>query len=171
MKKIILRIDGKEIQAQIEEGELAKLEEKKDKGARPPRAEFKKTYWLADSDNVARETEEMFVEDDYFRYYSGNYFLTREEAQKRKEYNEAIARINKYVIENGMWLEPNWANGNQLKHQLNCDFLTGKWERSTARYLSCFSNLPYFREKTHIEKVIKDCADDLEIIKNYHLKK
>lgn len=167
MKKITINIDGKELQAQIEESELAKLEEK---GVRPPRAEDGGQYFYLNNSNTPLATIEAGSSFDDHRYYSRNYFLTEEEVRKRQEYNEAIARINKYVIENRMWFEPDWGDANQIKIYLYYDFENKKWDNETAMQINRFSPLPWFATLAHAEKVIEDCADDLEIIKNYHLK-
>lgn len=168
MKEITLKIDGKEIKAQIDESELAKLDEK---GVRPPRVGHgERYYFISSTGSLGYDDEEGCSIDDY-RYYSLNYFLTEEALHKRREYNEAIARINKYVIDNGMWFEPDWADAQQLKYCLY--FATkGTWTFFSVHYARLdFQVLPYFRIWEHAEKVIKDCADDLEIVKNYHLKK
>ena len=60
------------------------------------RAEEKCSYWYIDSDNAINLTDENFYEEDDDRYNLGNYFQTREQAQKiidSKEWQELWAKV------------------------------------------------------------------------------
>ena len=60
------------------------------------RAEEKCSYWYIDSDNAINLTDENFYEEDDDRYNLGNYFQTREQAQKvidSKEWQEFWAKV------------------------------------------------------------------------------
>lgn len=67
------------------------------------RAEEKCSYWYIDSDNVINLTDENFYEEDDDRYNLGNYFQTREQAQKvidSKEWKEFWAKVRAGEIGN-----------------------------------------------------------------------
>lgn len=60
------------------------------------RAEEKCSYWYIDSDNAINLTDENFYEEDDDRYNLGNYFQTREQAQKiidSKEWQNFWAKV------------------------------------------------------------------------------
>lgn len=60
------------------------------------RAEEKCSYWYIDSDNTINLTDENFYEEDDDHYNLGNYFQTREQAQKvidSKEWKEFWAKV------------------------------------------------------------------------------
>lgn len=67
------------------------------------RAEEKCSYWYIDSDNAINLTDENFYEEDDDRYNLGNYFQTREQAQKiidSKEWQEFWAKVRAGEIGN-----------------------------------------------------------------------
>ena len=60
------------------------------------RSEEKCSYWYIDSDNAINLTDENFYEEDDDRYNLGNYFQTREQAQKvidSKEWQDFWAKV------------------------------------------------------------------------------
>ena len=125
MKKIKLIIDGKEIDAEIDE---TQLEKKKGKWM----AERGGTYFYVDSGGLVRESTEHLTEYEGFLYLTGDYFKTKKEAIAYKEYQIALGTILRARDELvGDWKPNQWSD--EYKHTIEYAFNewrvhTGDWE-------------------------------------------
>ena len=118
--KAILKINDKEIEIEITEKELKKLEEKKLPRKRW-RAKKGKKYWRIYGDGEIADVRE--INDIYadYNYSIGNYFKTIEEAEFHK--NELIytQMLKDYIYEHDD-VELDWNNMSQDKYYLLYNF-------------------------------------------------
>ena len=117
--KATLKINDKEIEVEITEEELKKLEEKKPR--KRWRAEISEKYWYVCSNASLFNDTENFWDVDNKRYSIGNYFKTKEEAEFYK--NELIytQMLKDYIYEHDD-VELNWRDDTQEKYFLYHDF-------------------------------------------------
>lgn len=117
--KATLKINDKEIEVEISEEELKKLEEKK-----LPRKRWRAVkgdkYWILDDEGGYTYSDHYNETDNYF-YSIGNYFKTKEEAEFYK--NELIytQMLKDYIYEHDD-VELKWWDVGQEKWYLLYDF-------------------------------------------------
>ena len=92
-----------------------------------------------------------------------NWFPTEEEAEKELEKRRAIARVKKYIIDNGMYFEPGWDDINQEKFNIYY------YDKDTIDYecsltICNYSPIGYLKSEEDCKKIKEDCMDDLLII-------
>jgi hypothetical protein len=154
------------LQEKIEqlEKELAKF--KKELNSKKPERKKRQGYYSVNED---ADFEVLKLEDisdcvDNYDYYMGNYFLTREEAEKQAKKMKALYNIKKYIIDNGLYFEPDWSDGNQAKFSIVCD--KGNFHFIVTHDWNSPLQIGYFKSKEDVEKVINTCKEDLEILFN-----
>lgn len=163
--KATLKINDKEIEVEINEEDLKKLEKKKLPRKRW-RAEEGQEYWYVSNDGeIAGVSEVNDIYDDYV-YSIGNYFKTKEEAEFHK--NELIytQMLKDYIYEHDD-VKLDWNDAKQDKYYLLYDFCNEEIDcRLSWNYkfpgAICASN----------EQVLKDAVGFIgeENVKNYILK-
>jgi len=87
---------------------------------------------------------------DFHRYDTGNYFLTKEEANKRAEAWKALARVNKYIREEEL-------RGGDYAISLN-ENLSLDW------YYSAYSIISNLKSKEAVQQVIDNCEEDCKLV-------
>ena len=128
--KATLKIKDKEIEVEITEEDLKKLEEKKLFRKRW-RAEKDEIYWFVCGDTVILNLTEKDWEGDNDRYSIGNYFKTKEEAEFHK--NELIytQMLKDYIYEHDD-VELDWNNDKQEKYFLSYSFYDKEVEYNSS---------------------------------------
>lgn len=116
MKATLKLEDGREVELVLTDEQEKAIEQKK---YGRQRAVINENYhYIDDSDGDVCEDMEYGYEVDNYRFSIGNYYLTREEAQKAKRIQISIVKINDRIDElNEGWI-PDWSDSNQLKHSI-----------------------------------------------------
>ena len=154
--KIEQKINGKAIELSEEIKEQIKKACGPEVKIRPFMGE---TYFdINASGMVAKETFELDMDKDIWNL--GNGFFTKEEAQKELAKRQAIQRVKDYILENGMYWEPDW-NDDNLKYNF---YYEDKVEIDYGIQCKRYSPIGYLESEEHAEKVLKDNEEDLNII-------
>lgn len=125
-------------------------------------------HWNIEKDGMVCRRSELFHPsiDDVFD--AGNLFKNEEAADDEAEKRRAIMRIKEYIANNfGVW-EPDWEDGQEIKHEVAyChSLIVGNDYFYVVRYDSHQYplSIPYLEKAEHAEQLIKDCEDDLRIV-------
>lgn len=104
MSENYIVINGKRVELTKEQMEQLGIEEKKKDKRR--RADGHTKYWFLDSQNRIDSDIELRQREDDFRYYSHNYFQTKEEAEIYARVLETEMLLKKYADEhNGKFVD------------------------------------------------------------------
>lgn len=101
----------KELEKQIEELKMAKVEEPQSKRWKPKNRE---RYWVVECNGNICQTEWNDDNIDDWLYLTGNCFKTKEEAEEYKNQIEYTARYKNYIEEHSEPLD--WHNESQWKY-------------------------------------------------------
>lgn len=162
MKKITIKIDDKEIEAEIKDRDYKELTEPKKKGLWVP--EDGDNYFYVSTFIYVVEDKWMRTSRNYIRLYQCNVFRTKEEAKRKVEKLKALGRIRKYVHENDMYFEPDWGNSNQTKYVICYNYEDRELDWCVASDIKGSNVLPYLATFEHWERVVTDCEEDLKIV-------
>lgn len=103
----------KELENQIAELRIAKVEAEQPKRWKPNLEEYE-DYWFLNSNSDISATSWSNDDFDKWRYLTGNCFKTEEEVEEYKKQIEYTARYKNYIEEHS---EPiDWNDGDQLKY-------------------------------------------------------
>jgi hypothetical protein len=94
----------------------------------------------------------------------GNYFQTKELAQKQIDKLKAIQRVKEYIAENDLGLEPDWGDDNQYKYDIYYDYYYNKFKTIYNCHNKYYSPIGYLKSKGAYEQLIQAKEDDLKII-------
>lgn len=155
--KIELKINGKAIELSKE----IKEQIKKACGQVKVRPEMEDEYWFVGNNYSHKyiwENDRM----DNKCWNSGNGFFTEEEAEKELAKRLAIQRVKDYIVENGMYWEPDWNNNGNEK----CFFVSNRGETQINNCFSLkhYSPIGYLKSKEDAEKVLENNKEDLKLI-------
>ena len=159
MKTIKITIDGKTIDAQINEEDLAT---KKKKNWEPKSDEEYWRYSCYYNKVVKVNNYDQEETDDDILF--DNCFRTKEEAEKNFKHRKALKRIKDYIIENDMEFEPDWENEKQYKFHIDYNYHKSEYDTDWCNVFRYLLVIPYLSCEEHARKVIKDCKDDLDIL-------
>lgn len=162
MKKVTLKINDKEIEAEIKDRDYKELTKNKKKGLWVPNAGDE--YYLVGDNNFIYESLWGGYQLDYSRLYQNNVFRTKEEAGRHLEKLEALGRIRQYIHENDMYFEPDWSNSRQHKYVICYNYEDRDLDWCVVSELKGSNVLPYLATVEHWERVATDCEEDLEIV-------
>ncbi|MDY0144207.1 MAG: hypothetical protein RBR97_20180 [Bacteroidales bacterium] len=154
--KIELKINGKA----IELSEETKEQIKKACGQVKLRPTMEEKYWAITGGEVGSFYFDGGLIDNNI-WNAGNGFFTKEEAQKELAKRQAIQRVKDYILENGMYYEPDWDNGNEKYFFAS---YRGKTQIHNFCSNKCYSPIGYLKSNEDAEKVLEDNKEDLEII-------
>ena len=123
------------------------------------------SYYLVDAGGNANNSYWRDDDFDYYRLDTGNAFKTREEAEKKSQQMQALARVNRYIRENDLRLtDVDWNNTEQSKWSILYNITSEKIEASDW----CISNYKMLigdlKSEEAGKQVIENCIDDLKII-------
>ena len=132
---------------------------------KPWRAEKGGVYYSVNCQGTYGSPEDNDVLDRY-RYYSGNYYETREEAKYARLVRFAKRRLDAKMLElNEGWI-PDWKDFTQNKYIFCYNHKTNKWLPNTyTKVLQSFNNY-YFPTKKLTQKFIRNMEVDLELVFN-----
>lgn len=121
-------------------------------------------FYVKEFGNVGVGTE-SFGLDDTYRWKLGNYYKTSKEAQKALNKQLAIQRVKDYIIENGMYFEPNWDHCDKSKWFISYLIIPkGRFVVDYIKTEKYVNPLGYLELEDHAIQVIKDCEADLKIV-------
>ena len=103
-----------------------------------------------DNDNIDKARLEM-----------GNVYRTKEEAQKVVNRKKLIQELWQ---EDGVLLEPDWGDENQLKYYLYYSYYLAKWVKSNHMLVQSQFELPHFESKEAVEAVIEKYGSRLDVL-------
>ena len=142
----------KELEKQIEELKMAKVEEPQSKRWKP---EYDETYWFLNGGVYCEKWTDCVW--DNFQYTIGNCFKTKEEAEEYKKQIEYTARYKNYIEEHSEPLDWN-------------DYEQEKWEAHFSFYKNIIitdcnliekhQGVIYASSKQIIEDAIKEIGED-----------
>ena len=129
------------------------------------RAEIGERYYNVSADGEIEDFSEGDNKWNYYKYITGNYFQTREQAQQKLDRDLAIVSVNNRIRE---------LQGGEVSREEMMDIEIYNWEIFYNVYdkkydYSCSHNyfLPILlpiRTKEISQQIIKECKDDLDII-------
>ncbi|MDY0143721.1 MAG: hypothetical protein RBR97_17690 [Bacteroidales bacterium] len=155
--KIELKINGKAIELSEEIKEQIKKVCGQEVKVRPELGE--EDFWIIATEGIV---EKLYynTNEDVAVWNAGNGFFTKKEAEKELAKRQAIQRIKDYILENGMYWEPDW-NDDNLKYNF---YYEDKVEIDYGIQCKRYSPIGYLESEEHAEKVLEDNKEDLEII-------
>jgi len=127
--------------------------------------EYNTYYWYLTSYGETRRIRWVAVIDDNFRFDTGNYYETEEEAEKAAEKLQALARIRKYIRENDLGVVPDWDNLDMpfspCCYRIGYDSFGGNFFVSSVSIGRFETNIGYIKSDEAAQQVIDYCKDDL----------
>ena len=143
-------------------------EESKEKLYDPTwRAEEWKIYWYIENSTVSFTTERNNIRDEN-RWLSGNYFKTKEQAEKKLEYDKALIKIKRYIWENFGHFEPDWNSDDYSRYKIYYNHYVNELKYDDSCFHQYISSIPYLRTSTQCDKLIKDMEPELKIVLFYN---
>ncbi len=129
------------------------------------RAEIGERYYNVSADGEIEDFSEGDNKWNYYKYITGNYFKTQEEAQQKLDRDLAIARVNNRIRElqgGDMSVEEKI---NYWKRKYDIIYISPKKQYDWRLYNDYhqFILLP-IRTQEIAYQIIKECKDDLDII-------
>ena len=123
-------------------------------------------YWFVPSSGMVSTMRWINSNTDNYRLSQGNVFRTREEAEAKLAYNEAVGTIREYILEqNGDWI-PDWDENKYYLCQNNW-LLAVEWFINWE-YDDCIGAIGAYAENSQIIKdTIEKYPEELEIIREY----
>jgi tRNA U34 5-carboxymethylaminomethyl modifying enzyme MnmG/GidA len=144
----------KELEKQIEELKMAKVEEPQSKRWNPKDDE---EYWTVYSGGELNLVDWYNNEYDEWRYLIGNCFETEEEAEEYKKQIEYTAKYKNYIEEHSEPLD--WNNENQEKYCVRYHYIMQEIEIVILRTLKSQGTI-YASSKQIIKDAICEIGED-----------
>jgi hypothetical protein len=123
-------------------------------------------YWFVQSNGMVNIMTWINSNTDNYRLSQGNVFRTKEEAEAKLTYDEAVGTIREYILEqNGDWMP----SSNENKYYLCHDnpISPGEWF-STWEYHNYSGAIgAYAESKQIINDTIEKYPEELEIIREF----
>ena len=162
-----ITIDGKTIEVNKEASEEVKsLVKKIEKIIKPKRWRAKEgeTYCFFDGKWDVYEATDFGEKQGDYLYSIGNYFQTKEQAEKTRDRQLALMRVKDWAMENCPF-EPNWDDDDEGKHLIYRNFISHSFE-ITQTNMHLQTELPYFKSEKDAKRCIKENISDLKLIFN-----
>lgn len=83
------------------------------------RAKYGRAYWYVDEIGQIVSTTECDTLSDNYRYESGNYYLTSEDAERAEKQIRLFRLLDRFSRQNG-WTDELWEDGNLWKWYIYC---------------------------------------------------
>lgn len=135
-----------------------------EKGTKPWRAEKGEEYWYVEDCGLADCDTEGIYDADNFRFLTGNYFRTEEEAEAHKARLEAIGRVTHAILERNEGWTPDWSDDDQSKHHIWFDHDCSTFDVDYDCSIQESYILPYIASREIAKGIIRDFEGDLKII-------
>lgn len=170
--KIKITTEGDDFSAEVPAEEIKRLlkenpELLEEKGYKLWRAEKGSRYWYVPGDGSVDWSYEEKDSVDDFRYLTGNYFATKEEAEAHKARLEAIGRVTHAILEANEGWEPDWSDEIEEKYYLYYShFGDNEFDWGEIGLLQETQTLPFAKSSEIVKTIIAEYEDDLRIIFN-----
>lgn len=155
MKKVILIIDGREIEAQVNEEGLKLIEKKREFG----RQKENKPYFFFDGFLNLQSEFEKLVGFNEERYKTGNYFLTEKECADAARVVSLWLRMKRFADEHN-FENVNFKDYETVKYAILYNFRTNNLCVGFTWWLTDAFQI-YFNSKETAQKAIDEFRDDL----------
>ena len=142
----------KELEKQIEELKMAKVEEPQSKRWKP---RYNEIYWLVEGGDIFN-SHWFNDRGDKWRSLIGNCFETEKEAEEYKNQIEYTARYKNYIEEHSEPLD--WCNADQIKYSSHYDYTTN--EIGILRCTGLKNTRVYASNEQIIWDAIKEIGED-----------
>lgn len=160
MKAKVILEDGRQVEIEINESDLQKLE--KPKSYKRWRAEVCGLYWcINDSGYIVHASEAICISDD-LRHATGNYFQTREEAEAYREKLIKTQAIKDRIAELNEGWKPNWGNDNQDKYCI--EYYKGRIRVECYDSIQSANNDLQMRSQEVAEQILAEFGEDLKVL-------
>jgi hypothetical protein len=132
---------------------------------------FGEEYW-----SIGATIEDDYIAQDTFyndslnreRIILGNVYPTKEVAEKALAQKQALQRIYEYMDKKGLWYEPDWSDGEPKWQIAGWDYEDNMPRIDFYADIDMSQHHLIFRTIEDRQKVLDNCAKDLEILlKNY----
>lgn len=95
---------------------------------------------------------------------SGNFYETREEAQKELDKQVAITTIKNYIAREFGVFDPNWGCHVEVKYSIDYNYNSNLFEENGRAYTKDYSPIGFLRSEEHTNKIISKFKKELQII-------
>lgn len=159
MSENYIVINGKRAELTKEQMEQLGIEAKKQD--KRWRADGHTRYWFLDSQNRIDTDMELRQREDDFRYYSHNYFQTKEEAEIYARVLETEMLLKKYADENNT----EFKDFKDVKYYLIWSSIADDFSIDFVEYYACRPRTIFFSSREIVQDAIKEIG--LERILEY----
>ena len=91
-------------------------------------------------------------------------FKTRPEAEAKLAEMQAIAKVRKFIFEEGLSFEPDWSNRKQDKWSFCYNHYFVALTKEGRPFFENYSPFGHLKSEEDCEKVIENCKDELDVI-------
>ena len=120
------------------------------------------SFYKINSYGEVKHDAEAYVKDDDKLFSMGNYYHTKEEAEKARDRQLAYVRITDAIREQNKGWVPDWGDQKQRKHYFRYDHDDSTFRIVDNTFMQFIPNELYGTEEA-IEYVIKHHADDIKL--------
>jgi hypothetical protein len=157
--KAKLLINGKELEVEITEEELKKIEEKSAKKTGYERVEDGKCFWF-DVDSVVHPDNDVYGDEERERSYEvANYYSNFEVATNNARADKLMRQLRRFSVEHRE-KELNWLDGEQKKYTISYDYSDNTFAVDHWYTSSEFGTM-YFDSEETAELAIETFRDEL----------
>ena len=115
------------------------------------------------------EAEVEILNENYDNGYKSDFdcgiaFKTRPEAEAKLAEMQAIAKVRKFIFEEGLEFEPDWSNRKQDKWSFCYNHSFVVLMKEGRSFFENYSPFGHLKSEEDCEKVIESCEDELKII-------
>lgn len=154
--------NGKEIELTEEQMKVLGLEEPKEYKRWKP--EIGERYFGRNNDGDIVDYKWQEDPYDIYAYKIRGVCKTEAEAQKARDRQFALVRVNDRIMElNADW-KPDWRNIDQRKYTVKYDHLSRKFTTDNFVIMEIPMNLDWIASNQVADQIIKECEGDLRLV-------
>lgn len=162
--KAQLIYNNKTVDIEVNDEQLKELLKEEKKPVKRWRAERYEHYRFIDPSCGNVTTIDLYITSDNYRYATGNYFKTEEEAEEYQRKLLARQRIIDRIAElNGDW-KPDWSDEDETKHYITYKYEENRLCPDYIYMLQSRENEFYMKSEKIAKQIIKECEDDYKLI-------
>ena len=133
----------------------------------------KKSFYPEDEEDFSLisflEAEVEILNENYDNGYKTDFdcglaFKTRPEAEAKLAEMQAIAKVRKFIFEEGMSFEPDYKDFTQAKYSIYYAFEEERFFSLDNNACTKYSPFGHLKSEKDCEKVIESCKEELKII-------
>lgn len=127
------------------------------------RVESGRKYWYVDDFGYASIDCEHFINDDDYRYNTGNYFRTEAEAKAKRDYDLSLQVIK----DDAKGFVPDWTDGEQDKWYGHYDYIANQFGYDNDSSCYQMPSMIYFATDDDVKHSQKIHKKEWEIVRDY----